>query len=93
MHIFWLKEGRAFYYKHLTHIRVHTIETLRVRTFFHQIFQGYHVYCNFILGYICRITVNFGTLKDGSLLINIFASNNFLVTGISSKMASTHCQK
>ena len=28
------------------------------------------------LGYICRITVNFGTLKDGSLSINIFASSN-----------------
>ena len=49
---------------------------LRVRTFFHQSFQVYHVYCNFFLGYICPITVNFGTLKDGNLLINIFASNN-----------------
>ena len=29
-----------------------------------------------MLGYICRITVIFGTLKGGSLLINIFASNN-----------------
>ena len=42
---------------------------LSVRTFFHQI---YHVYRNFILGCICRITVIFLTLKDGSLLINIF---------------------
>ena len=49
---------------------------LRVPTFFHQTFQVYHVYCNFILPYICRITENFGTLKDISLLINIFASNN-----------------
>ena len=30
----------------------------------------------FILGYMCRITVIFGILKDGSLFINIFASNN-----------------
>ena len=30
----------------------------------------------FKLGYMCRITVIFGTLKDGSLLINILASNN-----------------
>ena len=48
---------------------------LRVRTFLHQTFQVYHVYCNFILGYICRIAVNVGTMKDRSLLINIFASN------------------
>ena len=41
----------------------------------HQTFQVFHFYCNFILGYICRIAVNFGTLKDESLLINIFASN------------------
>ena len=44
--------------------------------FFHQTLQVYHVYCNFILGYICRITVNFGTLVDVSVLINNFASNN-----------------
>ena len=37
-------------------------------------FSGCHVYCNFILGYIRRITVNFGTLKDE--LISIFASSN-----------------
>ena len=29
-----------------------------------------------MLGYICRITVNYGTLKGGSLLINVFASSN-----------------
>ena len=39
-------------------------------------FQVYHVNCNFIIGYICRITVNLGTLKDGTFLTNIFASNN-----------------
>ena len=33
---------------------------------------------NFILGWMCRITVIFGTLEDGSLLIGIFASNNCL---------------
>ena len=37
-----------------------------------QTFQVHHVYT----GYIGRITVNFWTLKDRSLLINIFASNN-----------------
>ena len=30
-----------------------------------------------LLGYICRITVNFGTLKNGSLLINIFLKQLF----------------
>ena len=49
---------------------------LRVRTFLHQTFQVYHVYSNFIPGYICRIILNFGTLKHRSLLINIFASND-----------------
>ena len=37
---------------------------LRIRTFFYQTFQVYHVFCNFILGYICRIATNFETLKD-----------------------------
>ena len=45
--------------------------------FRHQTFQVHHVYCNFILGYICRITANFRTLKDGSLQINIFESKNY----------------
>ena len=49
---------------------------LRVRTFSNKTFRVYHVYSNFILGYICRITVIFGAMKDGSLLINMFASNN-----------------
>ena len=49
---------------------------LRVRAFLHQIFQICHVYWNFILSYTCWITVNFGTLNDGSLLIHMFASNN-----------------
>ena len=61
-----------------------TMQLLRVQAFFHKTFQVYHIYTfqvyhvyyNFILGYICRITANFGTLKVGSLLKNIFASNN-----------------
>ena len=48
---------------------------LRVRAFFHKTVQVCHVYCNFKLGFTCRITVTFGTLKDGSLLINALASN------------------
>ena len=51
---------------------------LRVRAFLHKTFRVYHIYCNVILGYMCRIIVTFGTLKDWSLLINIFASNNCL---------------
>ena len=34
-----------------------------------------HVYCNFKIVCTCRINVIFGTLKDGSLLINSLASN------------------
>ena len=48
---------------------------LRVRTFFHKTVRVCHVYCNFKIGFTCRITVIFGTLKDGSLLINTLASN------------------
>ena len=43
-------------------------------TVFHKTVGACHVNCNFELGYMCRITVIFGTLKDGSLLINILAS-------------------
>ena len=50
---------------------------LRVQAFFHNAFRIYHVYRKFIIGYMCRITVIFSTLKDESLLINIYASNNF----------------
>ena len=49
--------------------------TLRVRAFFHKTVRVCHVYCNFKIGCTCRITVIFGTLKDGSLLINTLASN------------------
>ena len=48
---------------------------LRVRAFFHKTVRVGHVYCNFKIGFTCRITVIFGTLKDGSLLINTLASN------------------
>ena len=51
------------------------IDKLRVRAFTHKIFLVYHVYCNYTPGKRCRITVVFGTLQDGSLLIDIFASN------------------
>ena len=51
---------------------------LRVRAFFHKTVRVCHVYCNFKIGFTCRITVIFGTLKDGSLLINTLASNTCL---------------
>ena len=49
--------------------------TLRVRAFFHKTVRDCHVYCKFKIGCTCRITVIFGTLKDGSLLINTLVSN------------------
>ena len=48
---------------------------LRVRAVFHKTVRVCHVYCNFKLGFTCRITAIFGTLKDGSLLINTLGSN------------------
>ena len=53
------------------------ITMLRVRAVFHRTVRVCHVYCNFKIGFTCRITVifGFGTLKDGSLLINTLASN------------------
>ena len=48
---------------------------LRVRAVFHKTVRVCHVYCNFKLGFTCWITVIFEKLKDGSLLINILASN------------------
>ena len=48
---------------------------LRVRAFFHKTVRVCHVYCNFKIGFTCWISVIFGTLKDGSLLINTLASN------------------
>ena len=49
--------------------------SLRVRAVFHKTVRVCQVYCNFKIGFTCRITVIFGTLKDGSLLINTLASN------------------
>ena len=51
------------------------LASLRVRAVFYKTVRVCHVYCNFKLGFTCRITVIFGTLKDGSLLINTWASN------------------
>ena len=48
---------------------------LRVRAFFHKTVRVCHVYFYFKIGCTCRITVIFGTMKDGSLLINTLASN------------------
>ena len=56
----WVHAGTNYEWMHIGAI-------LRVRTFEHQTFQIYHVYSNFLIGYICRITVNFGALKDESL--------------------------
>ena len=66
--------------------------SLRVRTFSSKTFRVYHVYCNAMLCYMCRITVSFGTLKDRSLLIDNLYQTIVLATGASSIMASTLCQ-
>ena len=50
-------------------------DCVKVRAFFHKTVWVCHVYCNFKIGFTCQITVIFGTLKDGSLLINTLASN------------------
>ena len=42
---------------------------------FHKTVRVCHVYCNFKIGFTCWITVIFGTMKDGSLLITTLASN------------------
>ena len=52
---------------------------LRVRAFFHKTVWVCHVYCNFKIGFTCRITVIFGTLKDGSLLVNSLSSNTCFI--------------
>ena len=48
---------------------------LRVRAVFHKTVRVCHVYCDCKVAFTCRITVIFGTLKDGSLLINTWPSN------------------
>ena len=60
---------------------------LRVRAVFHKTVRVCHVYCNFKLGFTCRITVIFGTLKDGSLLMSLasnicFSYRNMFQNGI-----------
>ena len=62
-------------YKVTPQITMPRIIILRVRAFFHKTVRVCHVYCNFKIGFTCRITVIFGTLKDGSLWINTLASN------------------
>ena len=71
-----------------------------IRSFSHKTFQVYHVYWNFIQGYMFRITLTFGTLKDGSLMINIFASSycfsprNIFQNGVHAMpFRHTHTQK
>ena len=49
---------------------------LRVRAVFHKTVEVCHIVTLNLIGYMCGITVIFGALKDGSLLINILASNN-----------------
>ena len=57
-----------FFFLHVT-VSFYLLTWLRVRAFFHKTVRVCHVYCNFKIGCTCRITVIFGTLKDGSLLI------------------------
>ena len=49
--------------------------SLTVRAVFHKTVRVCHVYCYFKVGFTCRITVIFGTLKDGSLLFNTLTLN------------------
>ena len=56
-------------------VQKQVVTALRVRAFFDKTVRVCHVYCNFKIGFTCRITVIFGTLKDGNLLINTLASN------------------
>ena len=74
---------------------------LRVRAVFRKAVQVCHVYCNLKIGFTCRITVIFGTLKDGSLLINTLASiicfsyRNMFQNGLDalSKKLTPFCQE
>ena len=57
----------------------------RVWGFFHKTVRVWHVYCNFKLGYTCKITGTLGTLKDRSLLSNIWfcnKQNNIFQNGV-----------
>ena len=67
--LYWAKSAQHFY-------QLFNQPALRVRAVFHQPVRVCHVYCNFKLGFTCRITVIFGTVKYyRSLLINTLASN------------------
>ena len=39
-------------------------------------YEIFHVYCIFYSGFMCQTTVIFGTMKDGSLVLNTLASWN-----------------
>ena len=67
------RAGKVFNKIHY-YIRIED-QMLRVRAFFHKTVRVCHVYSNFKIGLTRRITVIFGTLKDGSLLINTLPSN------------------
>ena len=71
---FFLQSYRPFFFFFFTLIE-NNFRFLRVRAFFHKTVRVCHVYCNFKIGFTCRITVIFGTLIDGSLLSNTLASN------------------
>ena len=85
----------------ITCLKITTFTVLRVQAFFHKTVRVCHVYCNFKLGFTFRITIIFGTLKDGSLLINTLASNicfsyrNMFQNGVDalSKIVDAFCQK
>ena len=63
--------------------RLYIFVCLRVRAVFHKTVRVCHVYCNFKIGFTSRITVIFGTLKDGSLLINnCFSYRNMFQNGV-----------
>ena len=53
-----------------------TVRTLKETVCVFEINQVYHVGCNFLPGYTCRIIVIFGTLRDYSLQIITLALND-----------------
>ena len=69
-----LKERKYVFWKLKISIYKHDT-AIKGTSGFHKTVRVCHVYCNFKIGFTCRITVIFGTLKDGSLLINTLASN------------------
>ena len=71
----WQSCNVILMYIHTLNNLWHKHLNLRVQAFFHKTVRVCHVYCNFKIGFTCRITVILRTLKDGSLLINTLASN------------------